>query len=102
VPSEDTDGLADRNKVESELHLAAEPDVIPDNAVFGGVGATFPNLTTKEERAGLDRHVPISINGSRDCDLVEEVKKVQMFIEHDGGAENSVGSRSFKFLEGVG
>ena len=47
VPGEDADGSADGDKVQAELHLTAEPDVIPDNAVFGGVGATFPNLTVK-------------------------------------------------------
>ena len=47
VPGEDSDGLADRDKVQAKPHLSAEPDVIPDNAVFGGVGATFPNLTVK-------------------------------------------------------
>ena len=102
VPGEDADGSADGDKVQAELHLTAEPDVITDNPVFSGVGATFPNLTPKQERAGLDRHVPVCIDRAGNGDLVEEVKKVQMLIEHDGGAENSVGSRSLKFPEGVG
>ena len=49
VPGEDADGSADGDKVQAELHLTAEPDVIPDDAIFGRVGATFPNLTTKQE-----------------------------------------------------
>ena len=47
VPGEKSDGLPDGNKLEAKLHLTAEPDVIPDDAIFGGVGATFPDLTTK-------------------------------------------------------
>lgn len=47
MPWEKSDRFADGNKLEAELHLAAEPDVIPDDAIFGRVGATFPDLTTK-------------------------------------------------------
>jgi len=76
VPGEESDGFADGDKLQAELHLAAEPDVIPDNAIFGWVGATLPNLTAEQERAGLDRHVPIGIDGAGNGDLVEEVEKV--------------------------
>ena len=76
MPGEETDWLADRDKVESELHLAAKPDVIPDDPILGWVGTTFPNLTTKQERAGLDRHVPVRIDRAGNGDLVEEVKEV--------------------------
>jgi len=102
VPSEDTDWLADRDKVKPELHLATKPDVIADDPVFTGIGATFPNLTTEQELAGLDGHVPIGIDRSRNGDLVEEVKKVQMLIEHDGWAEDGISSGSLKFLKSVG
>jgi len=102
VPGEDADGYADGDKAQAELHLAAKPDMIADDPVVSRVGAAFPNLTTEQERAGLDRHVPVCIDRAGNGDLVEEVKKVQMLIEHDGGAENSVGSRSLKFPEGVG
>ena len=45
VPSEESDGHADGDKLQAELHLAAEPDVITDDAIFGRVGATFPDFT---------------------------------------------------------
>ena len=76
--------------------------MIPYNAIFGRVGATLPNLTTKQERAGLDRHMPIGINGSRDRDLFEQVEKVEVFIEHDGGPENGIGTGLIQLVEGVG
>ena len=76
VPSEESDGIPDRDKLQAALHLAAEPDVIPDDAIFGRVGAALPNLTMKQERAGLDRHVPIGIDGAGNSDLVEEVEEV--------------------------
>ena len=47
VPGEDADGPADGDKVQAELHLTAEPNVIPDDAIFRRVGATFPNSTMK-------------------------------------------------------
>jgi hypothetical protein len=47
VPSKEADWLADGDKVQAELHLTAEPNVIADNAVFVRVGTTFPNLVTK-------------------------------------------------------
>ena len=47
VPGEDADGSAVGDKVQAELHLTAEPDVITDDAIFGRVGGAFPNLTTK-------------------------------------------------------
>ena len=49
VPGEDADGSADGNKVQADLHLTAEPDVVAHHAIFGRIGATFPNLATKEE-----------------------------------------------------
>ena len=49
VLGEDADGPADGDKLQAELHLAAEPNVIADNAVIVRVGTTFPNLATKEE-----------------------------------------------------
>ena len=49
VPGEESDGFTDGDKLKAELHLAAEPDVIPDDAIFGRVGAALPNLATKEE-----------------------------------------------------
>ena len=76
VPSKEADGFSDGNKVEAELNLAAKPDVIPDDAIFGRVGATLPNLTTKQEGAGLHRHMPIGIDGAWNGDLVEEVEEV--------------------------
>ncbi len=76
VPSEESDRFADGDKLQAELHLAAEPDVIPDDAIFGRVGAALPNLTTKQEGAGLDRHMPVGIDGAGNGDLVEEVEKV--------------------------
>ena len=54
VPSEDADGPADGDKVQAELHLTAEPDVIPKNAVFGRVGATFPNLKAKKKSREME------------------------------------------------
>jgi hypothetical protein len=76
--------------------------VIPDDAIFTRVGATSPDLSAKKKRAGLDRHVPIGIDGAGDGNLVEEIKEIQVFIEHDGGAENGVGSSLIKFLKSVG
>ena len=89
VPSEDADRFADRDKFQAELYLAAKPDVIPDDAIFGRVGATFPDLSAKQERAGLDRHMPICIDRAGYRDLVEQVKKVQILIEHDGRAKTA-------------
>ena len=102
VPGEDAYGFADGDKVQAELHLAAEPDVIPDDAILGRVGATFPDLSAKKKRAGLDRHMPIRINRTRNSDLVKQVKKVELAIQHDGGAENGIGSGSLKCLLGEG
>ena len=76
VPGEDADGSAVGDKVQAELHLTAEPDVIPDDAIFCWVGATLPNLTTKQEGAGLDRHMPVGIDGEWNGDLVEEIEEV--------------------------
>ena len=76
VPGEESDGFADGDKLQAELNLTAEPDVIPDDAIFGRVGATFPNSTMKQEGAGLDRHVPVGIDGAGNSDLVEEVEEV--------------------------
>ena len=76
MPSEESDGFADCNKLEAELHLVAEPDVIPDDAIFGRVRATLPNLTAKQERAGLDRHMPIGIDEAGNSDLVEEIEEI--------------------------
>ena len=102
VPGEDADGSADGDKIQAELHLTAEPDVIPDDAIFGRIGGAFPNLATKQERAGLDRHVPIGIDGAGNGDLVEEVEEVELPIQHNGGAEDGVGFRLIKFLKGLG
>jgi len=49
VPSKEADWLADGAKVQAELDLTAEPDVISDDAIFGRVGAAVPNLTAKQE-----------------------------------------------------
>ena len=49
MPSEESDGFADGDKLQTELHLSTEPDVIPDDAIFGRVGAALPNLATKEK-----------------------------------------------------
>lgn len=76
--------------------------MIPDDAKFGRVGAALPNLTTKQERAGLDRHVPVGVDRAGDGNLVKEVEKVEVLIEHDGGAEDGVGPSLIKFLKGVG
>ena len=76
VPSKEADWLADGGKVQAELDLTAEPDVIPDDAIFTRVGATFPGLLAKKKRAGLDRHVPIGIDGAGDGNLVEEIKEI--------------------------
>ena len=54
VPGEDAYGFADGDKVQAELHLSAEPDVIPDDAIFGRVGATFPNLTAKKKSRKME------------------------------------------------
>ncbi|PHX63352.1 MAG: hypothetical protein CK551_06455 [Planctomycetaceae bacterium] len=102
MPWEKTDRFADGDKLQAELYLPAEPDVIPDNAIFGRVGAALPNLTTKQERAGLDRHMPVGIDRAGNGDLVEEVEEVEVLIEHDGGAKNGVGPGLIKFLKGVG
>ena len=102
VPCEDADGLADGDKVQAKLHLAAEPDVIPDDAIFGRVGATFPDLSAKKERAGLDGHMPVGIDGVGNGDLVEEVEEVELSIQHNGGSEDGVGLRLLKFLKGLG
>jgi len=59
VPGEDADGLADRNQLEAQFHLAAEPDMVAYHAVLNGIMAAFPNLTAKEEGATLDGHVPV-------------------------------------------
>ena len=101
MPRENTDGVADGDQLEAQFHLSAEPDMIPHDAVLSGVGAPFPNLTTKQERAGLDRHVPVGIDGAGNGDLVEQVKEVEMLIEHDRGAEDSIGIGFFESLDRV-
>jgi hypothetical protein len=76
VPSEESDGLADGDKLKAELHLAAKPDVIPDDAVFDRVGATFPNSSAEQEGTGLDRHVPVGVDRAWNSDLVEEIEEI--------------------------
>jgi len=48
-------------------------------------------MAVVEKGAGLDGHLIISVDRAGDGDLVEEVEKVQVLIEHDGGTEDSVG-----------
>ena len=76
--------------------------MIADDPIFGRVVATLPNWTTKQERAGLDRHMPIRIDGAGNRDLVEQVKEVELAIQHDGGSEDGVGPSLIKSLKGVG
>jgi hypothetical protein len=76
--------------------------MITDDPIFGRVGTALPNLTSKQEGAGLDGHMPIRIDGAGNRGLVEEVKKIQLLIQHDGGAEDSIGSGLIKLLEGLG
>ena len=102
VPGEDADGSADGDKVQAELHLTAKPDVIPDYAIFGRVGATFQDLSAKKKRAGLDGHMPVGIDRTWDGDLVKEVEEVEALIEHDGGSKNSIGSSLFQLFQGLG
>ncbi len=75
--------------------------MIPDDAIFGRVGTALPNLMMKQERAGLDRHMPVGINRTRDGDLVEEVEEVELLIEHDRGAEDSSSTGFFESLDRV-
>ena len=49
VPGEDADGPADGDKVQAELHLSAEPDMVAHHAIFGRVGGAFPNLSAKKK-----------------------------------------------------
>ena len=62
----------------------------------------FPYMAVVEKGAGLDGHLVIGVDRAGDGDLVEEVEKVQVLIEHDGGAEDSVGLGLVEFLQGVG
>ena len=102
VPGENADGFADGDQLEAQFHLSAEPDVIADYAVLSRVGATLPNSSAEQEGAGLHRHVPIRIDGSGYGDLVEQVKEVELAIQHNGGSEDGVGASLIKFLKGVG
>ena len=48
-------------------------------------------MAVVEKGAGLDGHLIVGVDRAGDGDLVEEVKKVQMLIEHDSGAKNGIG-----------
>ena len=76
MPSEESDGLADGDKLKAELHLAAKPDVIPDDAVFDRVRAALPNSSAEQEGTGLDGHLVVGVDRARNSDLVEEVEEV--------------------------
>ena len=76
--------------------------MIAHDAVLSRVGATLPNSSAKQEGAGLNRHMPIRIDGAGNGDLVEQVKEVELAIQHDGGSEDRVGPSLIKFLKGVG
>ena len=102
VPGEESYGFADGDELQAELHLTAEPDVIPDDAIFCRVGTALPNSSAEQEGAGLHWHVPIRIDGAGNRDLVEQVKKVEMAIQHNGGSEDGIGSRLIKFLKSLG
>ena len=75
--------------------------MVAHHAVLSGVGVTFPDFTEVQKRASLDRHMPIGIDGAGDGNLVEEVEEVEVFIEHDGGAEDSIGTGLFESLDRV-
>jgi hypothetical protein len=102
MPGEDSDRLANGKKLQRQLHLTAKPDMVSDHAVLGRVMASFPDLPAEKKRTGLDRHVPIGVDGTGNSDLVEKVKEFQVFVEHDGGTENGIGPGLFQFLQGVG
>ena len=75
--------------------------MIAHDAVLRRVGATLPNSSAKQEGAGLHWHMPIRIDGAGNRDLVEQVKEVEMLIEHDRGAEDSIGIGFFESLDRV-
>jgi hypothetical protein len=49
----------------------------------------------------LDRHMPVGIDGAGNGDLVKEVEEVELLIEHDRGAEDSIGTGLFESLDRV-
>ena len=102
MPRENTDGVADGDQLEAQFHLSAEPDMIAHDAILSGVGATLPNSSAEQEGAGLHWHVPIRIDGTGNGYLIEQVKKVELAIQHSGGPEDRVGPSLIKFLKGVG
>ena len=102
MPGEDADGLALGDKFPAELELAPDPDMVAGHPEFGGERLTFPDVPAIEKRTGLHRHVILRVDGPGDGDLVEQVKEIQFFIKHDGGAEDRIGSGLLKFLKGLG
>ena len=50
--------------------------MIPDDAIFGRIGVTFPDFPAVEKRASLDRHISVGIDGAGDGDLVEEIEEI--------------------------
>ena len=101
MPGEKADRFADRNKFQAQLHLPAEPSMVAHHAVLSGVRVTFPDFTAVQKRASLDRHMPIGIDGAGNGDLVEEVEEVELLIEHDRGAEDSISTGFFESLDRV-
>ena len=102
VPGKNADRFTDGDQLEAQLHLAAEPDMVAHHPVLGWVGATLPDFPPEKKGTGLNRHMPIRVDGAGNGDLVEEVEKVQLAIQHDGGAEDGVGPGLIQFFKGVG
>ena len=102
VPGENTDGFPNGDQLQAQFHLSSEPDMIAHDAVLSRVAAALPNSSAEQEGAGLHWHMPIRIDGAGNRDLVEQVKEVELAIQHDGGSEDGVGPSLIKFLKGVG